>query len=194
MLNCKKGFTLIELLVSVSIIGIILTVVLWNFGGFNEKLALSSAAQEMALSIRQTQTYGINVRESAVSSNQFSNAYGIYISSLTPSSYVVYVDSNSNNTYNAGTDVLVETVSLRNGMTISGVCNNGTSGCTTPSGGVGANITFLRPNPDARIYFTNSSGVNIAGGPVALGKIQLRSPKGTFVYVIIESTGQITLQ
>lgn len=190
MLKIKKAFSLVELIVTVSIISVILSVVLYNYGGFNDKLALSSAAQELAIGVRQAQAYGINVKESSVSSGQFNYAHGIYFNSQSPSSYVIYVDINSNNVYDSGAGELVETVTLRNGITVNNICNS----TTCPASGVARmSINFLRPNPDARIYFVNSSGV-VVSGPISYGRVQLRSPKGTFSYVIIESTGQVVVQ
>jgi prepilin-type N-terminal cleavage/methylation domain-containing protein len=186
----NKAFSLIELIVTVSIISVILSVVLYNYGSFNDKLALSAAAQELAVSIRQAQAYGINVKESGVSSNQFNYAYGIYFSNQTPNSYYIYVDVNSNNKYDSGGSELVERVDFKNGVTINNICDSGAcpaTGVTTMS------ASFLRPNPDARIYFINSSGT-VTSGPLSYGRIQLRSTKGTFSYVIIESTGQIVVQ
>ncbi len=185
----NKAFTILELLVSVSIIGVILSVVLWNYGGFNDNLAVSGAAQEMAIAIRQAQTYGINVKESAVGSNQFNYAYGIYFNRTIPSSYTLFVDIDADNRYDPGE--LVETVNIRDGVTVSNVCSNITAGCTTVPSAVGILVLFLRPNPDARIYFTDSVGGLLSA---TTGKIQLVSKKGTNKYVIIENTGQIVVQ
>jgi prepilin-type N-terminal cleavage/methylation domain-containing protein len=101
-----KAFTLIELLVSVSIMTVILSVVLYNYGSFNDRLSLSAAAQELAVGIRQSQTYGINVKESAASSGQFGYAYGIYFSNQTSSYYSVFVDSNNNNKFDGGGELV----------------------------------------------------------------------------------------
>lgn len=190
MYKINKAFSLVELIVSISIISLILSVVLYNYGSFNDKLALSATSQELAVAVRQAQAYGINVKESSVSSGQFNYPYGIYFSTQTPTSYVIYVDVNSNNVYDSGGGELVETVSLRNGVTINNICDSG----NCPASGVARmSINFLRPNPDARIYFINSSG-SVVSGPISYGRIQLRSPKGAFSYVIIENTGQIVVQ
>ncbi len=189
----NKAFTVLELLVSVSIISVILSVVFWNYTGFNDNLAVSGAAQEMAIAIRQAQTYGINVKETAVNSGTFSSAYGIYLNSSVPNSYRIFVDLNNNNAYDSGESV--EQVILRNGVIISGVCDSTICppALPVPSGATGVNITFLRPSPDARMYFTNSSGTNTYG-TVNSARIQLSSPKNKSVYVNIEVTGQVTIQ
>jgi prepilin-type N-terminal cleavage/methylation domain-containing protein len=187
----NKGFTVLELLVSVSIIGAILSVVFWNYGGFNDNLAVSGSAQEMAIAIRQAQTYGINVKETSANSNSFNSAYGIYFNSSIPGSYRIFVDLNGNNSYDSGESV--EQVTLRNGIIISAACDASTCPPASPAGVTGVNVTFLRPSPDARIYFTNSSGTNIAG-PVNSARVRLTSPKNKILYVNIEVTGQVTIQ
>lgn len=187
-----RGFTLVELIVTSAIITIILSVVMFNYGSFNDKLALSSAVQEMAITMRQAQAYGINVKEAGVNSNQFNYAYGIYFNSNTGSntSYLIFIDSNNNYKYDSGIDQLVETLNLRNGVKITSVCD--ASSCP-PSGYSVLHVSFLRPNPDARIFFTNNSGTTISG-QMNTGKVQLSSPKGVNSYVIIENTGQIMTQ
>lgn len=188
----NKAFSLVELLVSMALITIILSVTLFNYGGFNDNLAISGAIQEMAVTMRQAQTYGISVKESSSGTNQFNYAYGIYFNSVPGSNntYTIFVDLNSNNKYDSGTDTTVETVNLRNGVVISSICD----AINCPATGISIlNVTFLRPNPDARIYFANSSNT-IVSGPNTTGRVRLSSPKGKVSYVSIENTGQIMTQ
>lgn len=194
MIKYKKAFSLVELLVSISIISVIMTVVFWNYGGFNDNLAVSGAAQEMAIAIRQAQAYGINVKETGVNSNVYSSAYGIYFDSSASSNtyYRIFVDLDGDGSYDSGESV--EVVNLRNNVKITGVCNATTCPPSAPPAGItGLSITFLRPNPDARINFTNNSAT-IISGPVNSARIQLSSPKNKVVYVSIEVTGQVTIQ
>jgi prepilin-type N-terminal cleavage/methylation domain-containing protein len=196
MKKLKTGFTLIELLVSVSIIVLILSVVLWNYGSFNDELALSAAAQELAIDIREAQTYGINVKESAASSNQFNFGYGVHIIAGGGTGYRTFIDNNpANNQYEpvvqcgvAPTEC-IKRVDFRNGVTVTNVCD----ATTCPAAGASRmNIVFIRPSPDAIIYF--ASGLNNFGPPVTSARIQLTSPKGRIKYVNIESTGQVSIQ
>ncbi|MES2213563.1 MAG: type II secretion system protein [Patescibacteria group bacterium] len=207
----RSGFTLIELMVTMGIVTVIMSIVLFSYSRFNDRLALTTAAQELAITIRQAQSYGLNVKESGVGNGQFTSAYGIYFNpphaasayAGDPTHYVLFVDNQTvNKTYNSGSGTCgssstecVEIVTLRNGVTISAVCD-GAGECppTRGSGGTRAlSITFLRPNPDADINFINAGG-NILLGGEPTGKVVLKSPQGNTIMVVVEKTGQISIQ
>jgi prepilin-type N-terminal cleavage/methylation domain-containing protein len=61
--NSKRGFTLIELLVTISIFVILTGVVIFNESKFNSTILLTNLGYDVALTIRQAQTYGINIKE-----------------------------------------------------------------------------------------------------------------------------------
>ena len=195
------GFTLVELLISISIITVLLSVVLYNYGQFNDNLALSSAGQEMAIAIRQAQTYGINVREISVGTGNFTAAYGVYFNpGSNPSNYYIFADTDGNKAYNAGSGCgtgnteCVEQLTLRNGVKITSICD-GTNTCPPPPGGSSVKnmtVTYTRPNPDASINFLNNGGQIKASSPT--GKVTLTSPKLKTLTVTIESTGQVSVQ
>ncbi len=191
----KRGFTLVEILVSVSIMSMVMTIVLFGYSSFNDGLALGSSVQEMAIAVRQAQTYGLTVKEAVVGGGNFNSAYGIYFNPVSePGDYYLFVDKNSNAYYDVGTGCgsgsteCVEKISLTNNVKISSICND--SGCV---GTNIVNIIFLRPNPDAQIYFGNSLGINTSG-PHLNVRVALTSPQGVTRNVIIESTGQILIQ
>lgn len=194
LLKNNTGFTLIELMITLSIVTVLLTTVLFNYSTFTDNLAITSAEQEMAIAIRQAQTFGLNVREVSVSSGQFNYAFGIYFNPATPSDYYLFVDSNDDKKYTVGSGCgsgsteCVERFTLRNNVRITNVCDSGT--CYNNKM---LNITFLRPSPDARVYFMNSDGSPFSG-PVVQGRIELTSQKGRVLRVSVESTGQITVE
>lgn len=189
----KKGFTLIEMVVSLAIVTAILTVVLFNYSSFTSNLALSSAAQELAITIRQAQVYGLIVREVAPGGGNFQSAYGIYIDKVANTGYVIFADTNNNKIYNNPGE-LIQSITFRDGIKISDV-NNGTA--NSPSGSSRIHVTFLRPNPDARIYFTDSSGTFIGNTPptsgYTTGKIVLISPSGKTLTITIQNTGGVSI-
>lgn len=49
----------------------------WNGRGFSDKLLAQTSAEDISLAIRQTQAYGISVRETGTNTGQFNSAYGI---------------------------------------------------------------------------------------------------------------------
>ena len=193
----KGGFTLIEAIVSIAIVTVIMSVVLFNYSTFSDNLALSSAAQEMAVTIRQAQTYGLSVKEVTPTGGVFDKAYGVYFDVNDQLNYYLFVDSNGDKKYN-GSSELIEKVSLRNGIKVSNVCNE--TACPPVATVKIMDVTFLRPNPDAKIFFTDSNTPSNFMGKSPLispftgyltGKVVLRSPKGKTLYVTIESTGQV---
>ncbi len=192
-----QGFTLTEIMISLSIVTVIMASVLFDYSTFNDNLALSSAGQEIAVTIRQAQTYGLNVRETGVSSGQFNSAYGIHFDVADPTHYYLFADNNSNNKYDAGSGCGVsgtECVSmetLRGNVRIFFICD--AVNCPINASVKMVDITFLRPDTDAIIYFSDISG-SIILGPHTSGRVILISPKGKYSAITVESTGQILVQ
>ena len=205
----SRGFTLIELVVSLAIVTIITSTVIFKYADFTDKTALSKATNDLALAIRQAQVYGINVNQTAVSSGDFTRAFGIYVNpACNPQTYYIFVDGNANQRYdfqngNAGCgtpelptngDVFVEKASLTNGIVFSDVCN-GSGVCFSNNPGIvrRMSITFLRPNTDARIKMVDNNGNNW-GALQTTGQIVFLSPRGATAVIVIGSTGQISIQ
>jgi len=194
----KKGFTLAEIMITLSIVTVIMTTVLFSYSVFSDKLALSSAAQEIAITIRQAQTYGLTVREAAVAGGNFNSAYGVYFDiGSDQTHYYLFVDTNSNSKYDVGNGCgsasteCVQQGTIRSNVLMTNVCDG--SACPPVVNVKKMNVTFLRPNPDATIIFTDSSG-NTLAGPSSTGKVVLTSPKGNTSTITIESTGQVNVQ
>jgi prepilin-type N-terminal cleavage/methylation domain-containing protein len=184
-----KGFSLVETMVSVAIISSIMSVVLWTYSTFNDNISLSSAGQEVAIAIREAQTYGLTVREVTPGSGNFNSAYGIVFDPTDLTHYSVFADLNSNKVYDSGEDV--DKFTLKNGVTITAICDN--TNCPPHPDVKNLNITFLRPNPDAYIAFANNGG-GIFRGAAPIGKVVLTSHQGKNLTVIVTSTGQVTIQ
>lgn len=192
----NSGFTLVEALVSVGIVALIMSSILFNYSIFNDNLALTSAAQELAVTFRQAQTYGLTVREVAAGGGNFTSAYGVHIDKNDPTNYYLFADLNADQKYDVGggcgsgptnTDC-VSKFTFRNGVKVSEICDG--SSCPPNPNAEVIDVTFLRPNPDAVINFINGSG-SIVLGPSLTGKIILTSPKGRTLTLTVESTGQV---
>jgi prepilin-type N-terminal cleavage/methylation domain-containing protein len=153
----NRGFSLVELLVVVSIFVIITSVVLFNQNKFSSDISNSNAAYAVALQIRQAQVYG-----TLVNSNQnanFSSSYGVHLTrnaSGGVDNIVLFVDSNSNYTYDSG-EPIVNTYTPPEGNMITDVCvypnpdSHVNGKCFSDQSINTADIVFKRPDPDAII-------------------------------------------
>jgi prepilin-type N-terminal cleavage/methylation domain-containing protein len=202
-----KGFTLIELLVVMSLIGLITSIVIFNQSSFSDRLALSNAVNDIELTIREAQVYGIGVREFIPTSNEFSVSYGVSInlnnSGSSNNSYIYFADrSPTNGFYNTpttcvadGSSECIQRLYLNRGNVITTVCAIPSSGPEQCSPGVGRiDITFIRPNPNAQIVFFNNSGTQINFVNPIGARIEILSPKGSRQSVVVYRSGQIAIQ
>jgi prepilin-type N-terminal cleavage/methylation domain-containing protein len=198
----SRGFTLVELLVVISIMLILTSVFVLRQQRFNSSTLLRSLAYSVALSVRQAQVYGTSIRESSVGAfdaNTSAKAYGIYFSSGSTGSYILFADANNNGQYDSGESV--QAFTLSQGYAISKFC--ATTGaavqrCWTALSPTIANMTiiFKRPNPDS--CFATSIAANACqtgaspSETYASGYVQIKSSSDTRS-VTITLTGQITV-
>jgi len=202
-----KGFTLIELLVSLGIITIITSVVVFNQNAFTDQVALSNTGSEISLQIREAQTYGVSVREFAPGTSEFNVAYGVSFNLISLSggsnnSYVYFADrgASANGIYDTPTvcqpGITSECLSrlyVSRGNTITNLCALLSNGTTCTNAGR-VDITFLRPYPNARLIFFNISGTQVPFPTAQAAKIELSSPSGKKAYIVIYTTGQVSIQ
>ena len=187
----QKGFTLIELLVSIGIFVLMTALLLSRYSNFNQDAILTNAAYDLALTIREAQTYGLNVRSAPGASTNYSNefkyAYGVSLQ-RSPSHFTLFVDSDNGggNYYYDGSqsDEMIRRTTFKRGIIISElkVCN--TLPCINNISPV--NISFLRPNPEAIILF--------GGNTYNYVQIVLRKPNGDERSIIVNKVGQITVE
>ena len=184
----QGGFTLIELLVSVGVLTIITAIVLANHARFGGDLLLSNLAYDIALSIRQSQSYGLSVREVGTGTGFFDTGYGVYFAENAPTSYVLFADRDKDGLYDGGAE-LVEAYTLGRGNTIQsfcGVLSSGVEKCVPLLSFL--SVVFIRPDPDAIIKSS------ISGDTYSSARIVVQSPQGTQREVNVEVTGQISVE
>ncbi|MFA6158788.1 MAG: prepilin-type N-terminal cleavage/methylation domain-containing protein [Candidatus Paceibacterota bacterium] len=184
-----KGFTLVELLVSIGIFTIITAVSVFNYSSFNASILLTNLSYEIALSVRQAQFYGINVRQSTTD-NKFDSGYGVHFDDDS-TSYTLFEDTNKNHVYDSGTDVSLNSYTIQRGNKVSKLCvvtSVPPVNCTLTL----LDLSFIRPNPDS---FINKNGIaddwKTSGAQTAI--ICLTSPNKVLRKVVVESTGQISV-
>ena len=185
-----EGFTLIELLVSMAIITVITSVVLVNHNKFNGSIFLGNLSYDVALSIRQAQIYGLSVREFGGS---FDIGYGVHFDAAAPTSFFIFADIDRNQRYNSSTDSIVENLTITRRNKISKFCATPfgvgqTDKCTDSGAPITTlDVAFNRPDPEAVI-------IDDLGISYASARIEVMSDEGETRNIVVEGTGQISVQ
>ena len=178
------------MMVVTAIFVVLTSVVLANNSRFGNVIILQNLTHDIALSVRESQVYGIAVRRYDPSSGPgiFSYGYGVHFAPGT--TFELFADVNANGKWDAGETVKQTTMS--GGFTISDVC--------APAGDCGksrVDVLFKRPEPDACISVSGT--VSLAGDGHCISTVQrtsveISSARGDTAQVTIEASGQISVQ
>lgn len=218
------GFTIVELLVVTGIFAMMTTLVLANYPRFNAQIILENTAYEVALEVRQAQSFGLGVREAAAVADVFPG-YGVRVPDITidNTKIFLYADipsmpgGDGNNMYDGGTncipgiDECVEVLQLQK-YAVYAVCGNWRTDYPSEPAfretadvdayvGTGhcaidsLDINFTRPNPDA---FLQGYAGGVVDHPLPNGysdiAIVIATSDGHVRTVVVWSTGQITVE
>ncbi len=134
----NKGFTLIELLVSITIIGILSSVLFLGKTGEEEKLVLQRAIYQLAQDLRETQEMAMGTGEFSCNGS-FAHSFGVYFHQV-KNSYIIFADCNDNRGKDSS-DKEIKEVELGKGVMVYDI---------SPS--VPSTVVFTPPDP---IIFIN---------------------------------------
>jgi prepilin-type N-terminal cleavage/methylation domain-containing protein len=202
--NSKNGFTLVELLITIVIFVMLTGVVLFNQNSFDNTILLKNLAYDIALTIRQAQTYGVNVKESQ-KSGTFSS-YGVYFNKeMNNKSFILFADTDKSNSFNsfdplnmdciAGDTECVQKFSLKRNSYISEICVGANDGDCIDPNNLTNNLTILfqRPDPDAILSYVDSNDQLITG--VFYAKITISSATNSATSsIVVTNPGQIYIK
>ncbi len=209
------GFSLLEFIVVITIFSIMSSVSLFNYSEYQNTIRKTNVTQDIALSIRQAQVYGISAStgivgreeldESGVADDVFgdnpsSNAFiseqiaditqdrairGVSINSDT-NSFIIFEDINENRIYDTS-DVIIDNRAIQAGdINIVGVdLCPDAPNCNNVQTDI-VDIVFQRPYPDAFI--------SVGGNPAVtydFASIIINSGGDTSSYVEISAIGNI---
>ncbi len=206
----KSGLSMIELIVTVGIFVMITTVVLASYPKFGSRIVLDNIAYQIALSIRQTQTYGLSVKE--FSTVGVFPGYGIYFPfpANDNKSFTIFADIDGDNKYNlSGCGVVgsecLEKFTIQSSEMIYALCGNlkkdgiaKFSKISDISGVVGCgsinslHVSFTRPDPDANV--TAYLGGTSYDSSYSDVEIVISNPRGDVKTIVIWPTGQIYVE
>lgn len=184
----RAGFTLIELLVTTSIFVVITGIVLVKNSSFNSSVRLTNLAYEVALKVREAQTYGVSVREFGVGTSRFNIGYGVSFQDTNKTSFVFFADEDKDRMYDGGSE-LVDSLLMVGGNTIVRFCATPISGaevCSDDGYIDELRILFERPKPEAIIITDIASAYKSA-------KIVLGSSDSHERTIVVDATGQISV-
>lgn len=168
-----------EMVVTVGIFALISTVVIVRNAQFDNETLLQNLAYDIALSVRQAQQFGVNVRASG--EDVFEGAYGAHFDAESET-YYAFIDVDEDGIYDEPEELL-ETYTLGRGATIGTICHVQAGGDDCSLGHL--DIVFRRPDPDAVIN----------GGSISQASIELVSARqGGSRIISIESTGSISIK
>ncbi|MEK7194057.1 MAG: prepilin-type N-terminal cleavage/methylation domain-containing protein [Patescibacteria group bacterium] len=213
----KRGLTIAELLVSIAIMLIITTVVALNSKQFGAGATLKNIVNDLSLSLRQAQIYGVSVKQfnadplQTYNINNFNSGYGVHFDlSASPigdvASYLFFVDMESspvsaqhpNGMYGGGnmscppfgnttTLECLDKTTFSQGYTVSSLCTIDSSSNKVCSN-TQLDVTFYRPATEAKIIADQNG--------VLMNKacIEVTSPDGKQNSVVVYTTGQISVR
>ncbi|MDP2651722.1 MAG: type II secretion system protein, partial [bacterium] len=86
----SSGFTLVELMVVLAIIGVVMSIVLTNQGSFNKTLILQNTTYDIALTLRNAETYGLGSRAVGLAANL---GYGVHFQNAPARLMTLFADT-----------------------------------------------------------------------------------------------------
>ncbi len=196
-----KGFTLLEMVISIAIFAFLTAFLVAKYGSFNQGVLLTNLAYDVALTIRNAQSYGLNVKSLPTSdsnySDQFNTAYGVHFSAVSPNNnnMIFFADLNNNQSYDSSpTDEKISVSTFKRGFVIDRICAVGTTGfCDNNLTMNSLDITYKRPDPDAVILAVWTSGGAPARTNSAIISLRSGNDSANLKMIKVSSVGQITV-
>ncbi len=198
----SSGFSLIEMLVVISIFVIVTGIVLVNLPSFRDKSSLDLVAQEIALTIRQAQVFGIGTR--AFGGSVYPS-HGIYLDPAQTQQFVLFADLPTgpgsllgdrlyNKALNCGQtgSECREIFRLGGGISLEGIYRCPATGCDSSKYTQPVNIVFQRPRTDASFYISRRGSPTSLNTPAL--KIRVQNKVGSWRDIMITKAGHIYVQ
>jgi Tfp pilus assembly protein FimT len=110
----------VELLVIIGVIGILTLIIVPNYGAGGSQLALQRSANKLSQDIERAKEMAMSASECGACGG-VPKGYGIYLAQGA-TTYLLYADKvGTNDKYDAGQDVVIETISLERGVQVSSI-------------------------------------------------------------------------
>gem|GEM_PF-607869 len=219
----SRGFSLLEMLVVIAILGVMTSIIIGNRQRFNESVTVTNLAYDVALSIRESQVYGIAVQGFDIGGAiSFDYGYGVYFQEPDADDPILtytlfldrgpYDDGSGNIVHGVGApdqmfdpadDIVISNYTLNEGYSLEVCVHDATVAdpssydfCTgaIPAEIEAAAVTFVRPDPDAKfLYYEEGLGWI---GAASFDKLRVRvfaPDPSNFRDIIVYSNGQVAV-
>jgi len=144
----SRAFTLIESLVAMSMILILMAILVPFYQSFKAQLSLDRSASRLAQDVRRVMEKAMSAQEYILCKkfggnyhNSYKYGYGIYITTGTTGSYILFADCDGNSNFNSGNDETIEQVAFESGIVINGLSRS--------------NLFVIFQPPDPSVYITS---------------------------------------
>ena len=184
----NKGFTILEMIVSIGIFALMTSLLLAKYGNFNQGILLTNLAYDVALTLRNAQSYGLNVKSASRTSDVFQYPYGVHFMD-DADNFIFFSDEDvmgngkyGNGLYDESIDGEISTTKIKRGSTISSLCVGDGNDCTINT----LDISFKRPDPNAIIKSDQ--------GTSSYAEITVMATDGNTKKITVRSNGQIAVE
>lgn len=203
----SKGFSLVEFIVVLVIFSIMSSVSLFNYNSYSKSIRETNVAQDIALTIRQAQIYGLSATGRTVGGGNAGPEDILNIPNITQDrsiigvrididndSLTLYEDINRNFVFDEGGNYPDRVIDIRTiraaGIDILAVdlCDDAPNCANDENGGV-VDVAFMRPYPDAYISYDGDGSDRYNFGSILI------SGNDEFdKYIEISSIGNISVK
>ena len=137
MQKTKKGFNLVEMLIVLGIVIFLSAILLPSYGSMRAKFALLRSAYQLAQDIKMAREMAISAKAAA---GGVPSGYGVYLIEGN-SNYMIYVDTNGDERFNADSNEDFKDINLENRVDIQDISGS------SPE----VSINFTGPDPNVSI-------------------------------------------
>lgn len=204
----NKGFSIIELVVVITIFAIMSSVTIFNYSSYRQNIEVTNVAQDIALTVRQAQVYGISSTDRIVGTTNLDSPlaadqlFGQSIADITndhsirgltvfpdENKIILFEDNNRNFIYDTNDRIIDQRTIISTSVDIVGV-----KPCITEVDCANlqtdrADIVFQRPYPDAYISFGGDRHDIYGFITIVVG-----GANGTTSHIQISSVGSISVK
>jgi prepilin-type N-terminal cleavage/methylation domain-containing protein len=182
-----RGFTLVELMVTVGIFVFMTALLMAKYNDFYSGIIFKNMAYDIAITIRQAQSYGISVKVDTLDSNSFNKAYGVHFSSTYPAKFSLHSYYKNGDIYTK--DSLEKSYNLKFGAIIN---RRGVGDGPIYYGMKSLDIVFQRPNPEAIICGLPDSDIDEMRCTYKYARIELKMGDNTRL-ILVNNVGLVSI-